>query len=566
MNKQARPQRTININKIFVLMIIALLAAVLGSAVLLFSVGNRLVEQYVTDVGNSALFYFQESLDSDLASITEFCQNNLSNTSLTHAYKHSTSKKESLELQAQLRQLLQQLMQQHKSLRLVIYTPKRSDGALRQADFPSLSDADRLEQLLAQYPMTKNTWHWYDIDDAYYLCNSYEFSDSYCTVCLDTSILRNAPGGQTDIHLICEQDGVYIGNDSNIIDVSQSKLPPMYLFSGSQQLLLSQSSAQGDFQVCCLVYTAKSQLQQTLRFAFLTLAILISLSSLALFLLARHVKNCLQILDAACTQIGSGNLDMRITQNSWLTEAMHIFGTVNTMSEQLQRLKIAVYEHQLSEERAKMSLLRTRIKSHFFINCLNIIYSLATIGNGALIKEFSLCLVNYFRYLGSGFQDTVPLGSELHHLKNYIRIFEIRYPDRVFCRWSVEPDLEDAPILPMILQTFVENIFTHALQPGKQIHIHIRAEHRQQSGRPYVWLQVSDDGPGFPASVLSAPQGNEDPPAEASAHGNGIRNVQQRLDLYYRDCASLRLQNTDEGAQVTLLYPRTEGPIPWTNC
>lgn len=112
------------------------------------------------------------------------------------------------------------------------------------------------------------------------------------------------------------------------------------------------------------------------------------------------------------------------------------------------------------------------------------------VGNDALIQEFTLCLSDYFRYLGSGFSDTVRFGRGPSHLQNYIKIHQIRYPDRIFCQCRIAPELEDFEMLPMVPQTIVENIFKHVLGVQREIQITIHARPGSHASCNGMWLSI----------------------------------------------------------------------------
>ena len=537
-----------------------LIVALAGMVTVLLYTGNRIIDQYVNDVGTTALSSFQSDLDRNLQDITSYCTRNLSGSKVTLAYNRPDSDMSAYELRENIRDTLQQLFNIQSSIRLVEYTPSNggTQAAVRLSSFSSLAEADAAAEALRTANLPDKRWRWLTIAEKSFLCCSLTFSDGSCSVCMDDSILTAAKGRMTDLRYTCEQDGVFIGGTSAQFSASRRSARPLSLFNGDRDVLLEQPSDQGDYSYCCLVSMADTSLNQSLRYAYCALFLLLILIGIIGTLFFHHVAVCFTAIDDACRRFGSGELDTRIDQDTHLREAEHIFGTFNTMTGQIRELKISLYEHELAEEHSKLRLLRTQIKSHFFINCLNIIYSLASVGNNALIKEFSLCLVDYFRYLGSGFQNTVRLGSELEHLKNYVRIFEIRYPGRITVNWQIDPDLEYFPVLPMVSQTFVENVFQHGMEPGKPIHLDIRVLHDTLRGEEGVRIDIFDDGPGFSAEALEnmgrQPE-TTDPQAE---HGNGIRNALQRMKLFYGGRAELRCENTEKGAHVSLFFPNPD--------
>ena len=536
---------------------VALVVALTFMILVLLYTGNRIIDQYVSDVGHTALTSFRSSLDADLEQIASYCRTSLSGTSLTQAYAGANDAQTAFDLREAIREDMAQLTRIMRSVRYAEYRPNTRDDPIRLAGFGSLSESDAVARALAGAELLTDRWRWIDADGASYLCCVFRLSDGECVVCVDDSILTAAKGRMTDLSFTCEQDGRFV-DDAAEFARPEAFRRPILLPSGDRKLLMSTSSEQGDFNVCCLVSMANTNLNRYFRLGVAVSALLIALACVAAWAVLRHVGRCFTALDSACRRFGGGELDTRIDEPTRLTEAEQIFGTFNEMAEQIQDLKISLYEHELAEEHSKMRLLRTQIKSHFFINCLNIIYSLASVGNNALIKEFSLCLVDYFRYLGSGFQDAVRLGSELEHLKNYVRIFEIRYPGRITVECQIDPDLETFSVLPMVPQTFVENVFQHGLEPGKSIHLEIRVIHDTLHGDEGVRMDIYDNGPGFSQEALAKMHREPDSTEPASEHGNGIRNAEQRMMLFYSGRAELICENIEDGAHVSLFFPNID--------
>ena len=64
-----------------------------------------------------------------------------------------------------------------------------------------------------------------------------------------------------------------------------------------------------------------------------------------------------------------------------------------------------------------MNYLQLQIRPHFFLNCLNTIYSMAQTQLYEEIMKMSMITSNYFRYIFQNTQDLVPVKNELEHIK-----------------------------------------------------------------------------------------------------------------------------------------------------
>jgi two-component system sensor histidine kinase YesM len=223
---------------------------------------------------------------------------------------------------------------------------------------------------------------------------------------------------------------------------------------------------------------------------------------------------------------------------------------------QVQELRINVYEEKLSKQKAELQHLQLQINPHFFMNALNIIYNLAHVRNHELIQEMSMSLVQYFRYMFRSNLTLVPLKDEIRHIRNYMRIQELRFPGKLSFRLSMPEYLKDTRIPPLIIQTFIENSIKHAITPDASIDINVCMELEEVvDSEPLLKIRITDTGSGFSEEVLSEiSKGNR----IVDEHGEhiGIWNVKRRLGLLYGDAARLHISNHEpSGARVELVLP-----------
>ncbi|WP_240353417.1 sensor histidine kinase [Cohnella algarum] len=189
------------------------------------------------------------------------------------------------------------------------------------------------------------------------------------------------------------------------------------------------------------------------------------------------------------------------------------------------------------------------------MNTLSIIYNLALTKNYENIKEMSLLLVQYFRYMFRSNLTFVPLREELEHVLNYVRIHELRYQQELKCDIRLPDDLDKAHVPPLMIQTFIENAIKHAvsLDHALQIAIEIRAEHAAPES--YLHVLIRDNGKGFKEPVLrELRQGNRI--VDEQGEHIGIWNVWHRMRLLYGSKARLEFSNAvPQGAVVRISLP-----------
>lgn len=288
--------------------------------------------------------------------------------------------------------------------------------------------------------------------------------------------------------------------------------------------------------------------------------VLVSLALLLLipvmFLLVRLiVAKPLQTLTDAMRRVQQGDLDHRLEQKKASSEIQILVDAFNHMLERISHLKISVYENQLQAQKAQLRNLQLQIRPHFLINSLNMVYNEMESGNNALARQLILHTVDYFRYMVRVDDELVPLTAELNHVRAYLEIQAIRYPDML--RYIVEVDsfVEDVLVPPLAVQTFVENSIKYAIQESKPLSLSIRVDALEKDFEPYACITVSDNGPGYTSEVLGKLQAGA-PIVDQNGEHIGIRNVMRRAALIFGDNASCQFYNLS-GAVIRLTLPAT---------
>ena len=107
--------------------------------------------------------------------------------------------------------------------------------------------------------------------------------------------------------------------------------------------------------------------------------------------------------------------------------------------------------------------LQARINPHFLFNTLNFIFNQVEEGNPDASKNIHL-LSDIMRYSLCPIEDDgkVPLYQEIDHIKRYIKLNKSRFDNQLYLEDEItEISGNDARIPPLLLLTFVENVFKH---------------------------------------------------------------------------------------------------------
>ena len=330
-----------------------------------------------------------------------------------------------------------------------------------------------------------------------------------------------------------------------------------YLIKENQEryLVIQNRSQVGAFSLVALVQE-KSILDQLpiLRnvVQLITYGSLIVLP-LAFILMQRTVLYPLNRILAALKFTRDGLIEYRIENVKTSYEFQRVNEAFNQMMSQIHKLRIDVYEEQLGKQRAELKLLQLQLNPHFLLNSLNIMHSLAFMRRYELIQELCIIITQYFRYMLRSKVTFVPLEDELKHVRNYLRIQELRFQDQLSYEIECPEACRQIEVPPLIIHTFVENSIKYAVTMEEPTHVSIGI-HVTQEPEPRMNIRIADNGPGFPDDVLQALSNGEQLQDEEEEHV-GIWNVQRRLELLYEGKARIGFSNLAQGACVELSLP-----------
>lgn len=165
--------------------------------------------------------------------------------------------------------------------------------------------------------------------------------------------------------------------------------------------------------------------------------------------------------------------------------------------------------------KAELDLLKSQVQPHFLFNTLNNIYYEAYIEaprTAGLIEQLS----NIMRYfVDESSRQWVCIGTEVQFIENYIALEKLRIRYDVDISFTKQYDAA-ASIPPMLLMTFVENIFKHGIDKSStQNKVSLILD--QENGR--LTFTATNTLPTVAVHGAST--------------GLGIANLQKRLTLLY---------------------------------
>ena len=200
-------------------------------------------------------------------------------------------------------------------------------------------------------------------------------------------------------------------------------------------------------------------------------------------------------------------------------------------------LKQQTEEILLQKSQAELNLLKSQVQPHFLFNALNnIYYRVYKVDppSAGLIERLS-DIMRYF--VDESPKEAVPVSTEVAFIENYMELerIRIRHGAGINFEKVYNPDLR---IPPMLLMTFVENIFKHGIDKS-----------RRQNPVTISLVQQND------CLIFKTSNRKTDPAADHPPGGFGIINLTKRLKILYGDKFELAIDSEGELFNAFLKIP-----------
>jgi len=200
-------------------------------------------------------------------------------------------------------------------------------------------------------------------------------------------------------------------------------------------------------------------------------------------------------------------------------------------------LKQQTEEILLQKSQAELNLLKSQVQPHFLFNALNSIYYRVYKVDplSAVLIERLSDIMRYF--VDESPKEEVPVSTEVAFIESYMELERIRIRHGAIINFekAYNPELR---IPPMLLMTFVENIFKHGIDKSRK------------QNQVSISLVQQDDFLFFKTSNRKG-----DSAADNQPGGFGIINLTKRLRMLYGEKFELTIDNEGELFTAFLKIP-----------
>jgi len=195
-------------------------------------------------------------------------------------------------------------------------------------------------------------------------------------------------------------------------------------------------------------------------------------------------------------------------------------------------------QRMLSEARARMQALQSRIRPHFVFNTLNIIASL-TRSDPKKAETAIEDMAELFRMMLSQDENLVPVRNEIEVANKYLALEQLRLDNRLQVQWDVGKFPRKAVMPVLTLQPLLENAIRNGI------------ENLASGGT--VEARLWEDGDRIHIRVINPlpPRGKRSLPAPSE----GLDTIRQRFRNQYGEAATLETEERDGQLMVNVVLP-----------
>ncbi len=266
--------------------------------------------------------------------------------------------------------------------------------------------------------------------------------------------------------------------------------------------------------------------------------ILVGLSLPVSYMISGYITRPLYLLEENIQSLGEGNYHVDTEFDD--TETGRIGQKFKDVVNNNLELENKLTQMDLKEREAELLLMQSQINPHYLYNTLDTLYMMAIIKNEDEIAEFVQALSENFRLTLNKGNKLIMVQDEVQRIQAYMKIQSYRFGDKYSLDIDIGADMLRERMLTFILQPLVENAVFHGLEP--------RAEKGEVSVKGILeekdmTFVVEDDGVGI-----------ED--MDALENGYGVRNIKERIKLFYGEEYVPVFENTGHGTRVTIRIPR----------
>ena len=293
-------------------------------------------------------------------------------------------------------------------------------------------------------------------------------------------------------------------------------------------------------------------LNQIKFFTVMIAAISILLLLFGNAIISSRVTDPIRKLEKSIKYLEEGNLDTDIYIGG-THEIRHLGRTIKSMVNQMRKLMDDMVAEQQEKRKSALDALQSQINPHFLYNTLDSVVWMIESERYQEAISMVTALAKLFRISLSKGKNIIPIRDEIAHAKYYLDIQKVRYKNRFNITIDVDPAIEDCCTIKLIVQPLLENAIYYGVEHmDGEGEIILRGYEQGED----IYIEVIDNGMGIPKENIPLLL-TDDTRARKHGSGIGLRNIDQRIKLYFKGEYGLSIESElDEGTTVRIHLPK----------
>ncbi|WP_150273452.1 sensor histidine kinase [Paenibacillus tepidiphilus] len=277
------------------------------------------------------------------------------------------------------------------------------------------------------------------------------------------------------------------------------------------------------------------------------------------YIISLLTTNRLLRLSRQLNQVALGNLKV-VSHIDGTDEIGQLSRQFNYMVRSINQLIEQVIESnernnklEIAQREIKLKMMASQIHPHFLFNALESIRMNAHLKGEKEIANIVRQLGKLMRKNLEVGRERAPMKEEIEMIRSYLEIQKFRYEDRLMYEVHFDPRAADVLLPPLIIQPLVENSVVHGLE-NKEGTVHVMVDITYAGDM--LQIVVSDDGIGIKEQRLIQILELINKAEEEPQSRIGLRNVHQRLVMYYGAEHGLNIESKDgHGTTISFSIP-----------
>ena len=275
-------------------------------------------------------------------------------------------------------------------------------------------------------------------------------------------------------------------------------------------------------------------------------------------LMANFVTKPLRKITALMHKVEEGNLEVRF-HPLYADEIGIMSNTFDLMLDKIADMQKHIVEVNNAKKQAEIDALKGQINPHFMYNTIETFRMIAIEKDDEELADFLWRFGKMMRYNITTMNELATIRSELEYMQYYIDIQNCRYNGQIQLICEVSEELKEYSLIKLLIQPIVENAVFHGLKKNiKSIgFVKIHIYHTDDK----CVIEISDNGVGISEEKIGEIQELLNLRYEEIQTSKfiGLRNVNERIKLFYGDSYGVQIDNRVQGGVlVTIFLPYHE--------